>query len=401
MGFIRMLPFHIQEVDLMKLLIHDLSEKEWNRVSSDYEGWTVISDNGTIRPCVGCFGCWLKNPGECIIKDGYERMGALFHMADEVKVISRYTYGGFSSFVKNVFDRSIGWVLPFFEVYEGEMHHKKRYPEDKPMRFVFRGRGLTDADKEKAKRYVEAVARNFRAVITDISFEESEALQEEVFDHESIRPDPQNRVVLLNCSLRGKDSNTEKFLMRLRCLIDGEVKCIRLSSFIDKEEELIKNLSSTGELVLGMPLYVDGIPSPVLRIMERMEQEKYSAKKEVYVVVNNGLYESVQNRNLLSMARLWCERSGYGYGGGVAIGAGEMIGMTLKPSGSNGGPAKLAEEGIKKLAEAINSSKEIEDIYADAYRFPRFLYMLAANMGWPKAGKNNGLKRKDLLRQRL
>ena len=97
----------------MNLIIHDLNEREWTAISEKYKGWEIISDNGTIKPCVGCFGCWLKDPGQCVMKDGYNRMGALIHKADEVVVVSRYTYGGFSSFVKNVFDRSIGWVLPF------------------------------------------------------------------------------------------------------------------------------------------------------------------------------------------------------------------------------------------------------------------------------------------------
>ena len=87
----------------MNLVIHDLSEKEWNKIKADYEGWKVVSDNGNIGPCIGCFCCWRKTPGECVIKDGYENMGALIHHADEVVVISRYTYGGFSSFVKNAF----------------------------------------------------------------------------------------------------------------------------------------------------------------------------------------------------------------------------------------------------------------------------------------------------------
>ena len=108
----------------MKLLIHDLNEKEWEEAAQQYEGYEVISDKGNIKPCVGCFGCWLKTPGQCVIKDGYDRMGALIHQAEEVTVISRYTYGGFSSFVKNVMDRSIGWVLPYMEIHHGEMHHR-------------------------------------------------------------------------------------------------------------------------------------------------------------------------------------------------------------------------------------------------------------------------------------
>lgn len=155
------------------MIIHDLNEREWTAISEKYKGWEIISDNGTIKPCVGCFGCWLKDPGQCVMKDGYNRMGALIHKADEVVVVSRYTYGGFSSFVKNVFDRSIGWVLPFFEVYEGEMHHKKRYPEDKPFTFIFRGSFFTEDEKQKARTYVEAVCRNFRGRVVDVRFEEA------------------------------------------------------------------------------------------------------------------------------------------------------------------------------------------------------------------------------------
>ena len=146
----------------MNLVIHDMNETEWNEVSGNYKGWEKISDNGSIKPCVGCFGCWVKEPGQCVIKDGYDHMGSLIHNADEVVVISRYTYGGLSSFVKNVFDRSIGFISPFFEVYEDEMHHTKRYPEEKPFTFIFRKSSFTDEEKERAKSYVEAVRRNLR-----------------------------------------------------------------------------------------------------------------------------------------------------------------------------------------------------------------------------------------------
>ena len=126
----------IKKGESMNLVIHDLRTEEWNKVCSRYTGWHVISDQGSIRPCAGCFCCWNKTPGQCVIKDGYENMGALLHAADEVHVISRYTYGGFSSFVKNVFDRSLGYVLPQFEVINNETHHKKRYAEDNPFTFI-------------------------------------------------------------------------------------------------------------------------------------------------------------------------------------------------------------------------------------------------------------------------
>lgn len=377
----------------MNLIIHDLNEREWTAISEKYKGWEIISDNGTIKPCVGCFGCWLKDPGQCVMKDGYNRMGALIHKADEVVVVSRYTYGGFSSFVKNVFDRSIGWVLPFFEVYEGEMHHKKRYPEDKPFTFIFRGSFFTEDEKQKARTYVEAVCRNFRGRVVDVRFEE--ALDSDT-PKKAVECDS-DRIILLNGSLRGDNANSRKFLDKLSGSLGRETEIINLSSYLTRLDDLVQILLSAKTVVLGMPLYVDGIPSQVLRLMERMEGFERKKEKKIYAVVNMGLYESHQIRNLLSMVKDWSDACGYEYCGGLAIGSGEMMGMFMK--GDAKGPAKKVGEGLNRLARAINTSSQTEDIYADAHMFPRCLYMFAANTGWPKAGKNNGLKKKDLLRQ--
>ena len=83
------------------LLIHDLDPAEWEKISRDYSGWNVVTDNGSIHPCTGCFSCWNRTPGRCVIQDGYENMGSLIHQAGEVVVISKYTYGGFSGGVSN------------------------------------------------------------------------------------------------------------------------------------------------------------------------------------------------------------------------------------------------------------------------------------------------------------
>ena len=159
----------------MNLLIHDLKTEEWNKIAQNYAtNWQIISDNGAIRSCNGCFGCWDKDPGRCVVHDGYENMGYLIHHAEEVVVISKYTYGGFSSFVKNVFDRSLGYLLPHFEVinvhHNRESHHKKRYDESKPFTFIFYGHDINEEQKQNAGRYVDAVCTNARGKIKDLIF---------------------------------------------------------------------------------------------------------------------------------------------------------------------------------------------------------------------------------------
>ena len=151
----------------MNLLIHDLDNSEWEKIKSEYDGWDIVTADDGIRPCIGCFSCWAKTPGECVLKDGFNLMGQKIHNADSVTVISRYTYGGFSGKVKNIFDRSLGYVLPQFELSSGETHHKKRYEEDKEFTFIFYGPELTEEKKDSAKRYVEAVCANVRSHVKE------------------------------------------------------------------------------------------------------------------------------------------------------------------------------------------------------------------------------------------
>jgi multimeric flavodoxin WrbA len=54
----------------VKLLIHDLEPEDFKKLfPSPLKETRVISDDGTIHPCIGCFGCWIKTPGACVIPE--------------------------------------------------------------------------------------------------------------------------------------------------------------------------------------------------------------------------------------------------------------------------------------------------------------------------------------------
>ena len=56
----------------MKLIIHDLDEEEFKNIFSEPdEDVVLIGNSGEILNCIGCFGCWIKTPGKCIIRDQY------------------------------------------------------------------------------------------------------------------------------------------------------------------------------------------------------------------------------------------------------------------------------------------------------------------------------------------
>lgn len=378
----------------MKLLIHDLNKEDWEKRAEEYEGWTIISDNGSILPCVGCFGCWNRTPGSCVMKDGYGNMGYLIHHADEVRVISRYTYGGFSGFVKNVFDRSLAYVLPHFEIVNGESHHRKRYDEEKPYTFIFYGPRLSEEEKESARRYVKAVATNMRTLVKNVIFEENEEVPA---IKEAKKPQETGDVILLNCSMR--KGNSLALAEQLAKRLKEKPLLLNLSEYLKDHDRLLETIKDARALVFCTPLYVDGLPSQLIRLLEYLEKQEWENAKKIYAIANMGLYENSQLVNLFEALRQWCRNTGFTYCGSLGVAAGELVGglMQVLPF-EKGFTAKIAQEE-DRLAEAIDEGNAIEDIYSGPGHFPRWLYIAIANGGWSRMARANGISEKDLYRQ--
>lgn len=49
-----------------------------------------------IAPCLGCFGCWVKTPGVCVIDDAGRDIARTYMCSDMVIFISPITFGGYS-----------------------------------------------------------------------------------------------------------------------------------------------------------------------------------------------------------------------------------------------------------------------------------------------------------------
>ena len=93
---------------------------------------------------------------------------------------------------------------------------------------------------------------------------------------------------------------------------------------------ILEQLHDADAVVFCLPLYVDGIPSHVLRFMEEMEAfcRQNSLRLNVYCVANNGFIEGRQNEPLMQMFEHFCARAGLTWGGGVGIGGGVMLNVT-------------------------------------------------------------------------
>lgn len=146
----------------MKLVLHDLEQERFAQLFPGLlKDSRVISEGEkTPRHCVGCFGCWVKTPGTCVIPDGNGDYGRVLAQCTEYVIVSRIVYGGFSPFVKTLLDRNIGYLLPFFTTRNGEMHHSSRYPEQFRLTVLGYGEDATEGEQSTFRNIVKANALN-------------------------------------------------------------------------------------------------------------------------------------------------------------------------------------------------------------------------------------------------
>lgn len=79
--------------------------------------------------------------------------------SDELTLITRNLYGGYSPEVKTVLDRSIGISTPFSTYRGGQMHHTLRYGKRKSLRVIAYGE-ISEAEKETLQQMAERNAIN-------------------------------------------------------------------------------------------------------------------------------------------------------------------------------------------------------------------------------------------------
>ena len=144
-----------------KLILHDLlTEEAADYLPGESENTTLFSALPQIRNCIGCFGCWIKTPGTCIIDDEGRSFGKLIPDCDELIVVSKCVYGSLSPDVKLTLERSISVSLPFFHLVNGEMHHVPRYKKMPCLAYHFYGPDITEREKSTARKLAAANSLN-------------------------------------------------------------------------------------------------------------------------------------------------------------------------------------------------------------------------------------------------
>jgi hypothetical protein len=137
------------------------------------------------------------------------------------------------------------------------------------------------------------------------------------------------KTIFINCSPKKKFCASSYFLFLERLFAGGQKVTEKLRTPADGDR-ILEQLRGAQAVVFGVPLYVDGVPSHVLKFMERMEAfcRENSLHLSVYCIANNGFIEGKQNEPLMRIFENFCVRAGLSWGGGVGIGGGVMLNVT-------------------------------------------------------------------------
>ena len=122
-----------------------------------------------IANCVGCFGCWTKTPGSCVIRDDATRVYPLIAKSEKIIYVSRVKYGGYDTVMKTMLERAIPIQQAFIRLVDGETHHVQR--EVMPKDAVIFAYGCNDKDEQELfSRLVARNAKNMCFKSWDIHF---------------------------------------------------------------------------------------------------------------------------------------------------------------------------------------------------------------------------------------
>ena len=123
-----------------------------------------------ISPCVGCYGCWTRTPGKCVIRDDATHGISTYRPERQGTYITRVRYGCYDSVMKRMLETAIPVQQAFIRIHNGETHHVQRAVVPKQATIIAYG-DLTDEEKDIFSKLVSRNSQNmnfasFRIIFT-------------------------------------------------------------------------------------------------------------------------------------------------------------------------------------------------------------------------------------------
>ena len=206
------------------------------------------------------------------------------------------------------------------------------------------------------------------------------------------------KIIIINGSPKTLKSNSEilgNYLFPL--LKENNIKKY-YSIYFQLNDKTKNEIYNSDVLIFIFPLYVDGIPSNLLKLLVKFEKENVvRPKTKIYCIVNNGFYEGKQNFLALLHMKNWCKKVNAKWGQGIGIGSGELL-PYLKKFKLGQGPLKNLEKILNRFSRNILTLNSDKNIYINP-NWPKNLYFIQGSFSWILKARRNNLKIQELFKK--
>ena len=343
--------------------------------------------HSTLRYCIGCWGCWVKTPGECVNGDDSPEMDRAVINADFVLWTAPLKMGFPSELLKRANDKHLPLIHPYMEVDLGEAHHLRRYPKSPRIGLLLEKEPFTDErDLEIVTDIYCRTALNFKtqlefSLTTETSLEE---ILQRITQRWGVLPlpgrlsptqgvtiKPPSQLTLFNGSPRGSKGNTPIFLRELAKGFGGPSETHHLVR-LKETEQMVQAFAAAECVIMGFPLYTDAMPGITKHFIEALEPLVGGENNPpLGFVVQSGFPEGLHSRYIERYLEKLAVRLGSPYLGTVVKGNGE--GTRIMPPNMTQNLFDNLQAIGAGLASTGNFDAEILKAIAKPERYPALL----------------------------
>jgi multimeric flavodoxin WrbA len=294
----------------------------------------------SLRYCIGCWGCWVKTPGQCITQDASIEMDRAVINADFVLWAAPLKMGFPSELLKMAMDKHIPLIHPYIEVAYGEAHHLRRYSKYPRLGLLLEKETTTDeGDLQIVSNIFRRTAINLKTRLEFSLTTETpvdELIQCITIPNRRLLPLPEHltpthgtrisspaRLVLFNGSPRGRKGNTPLMLEQFAAGFRRPTETYHLVH-MKETSRLVEAFTQAECALLGFPLYTDAMPGVVKHFIEALEPLVGQANNPpLGFLVQSGFPEGLHSRYIERYLEKLAARLGCPYLGTIVKGGGE------------------------------------------------------------------------------
>jgi multimeric flavodoxin WrbA len=294
----------------------------------------------SLRYCVGCWGCWVKTPGQCRSCDASLDMDRAVIQSDFTLWAAPLKMGFPAELLKTALDKHLPLIHPYVEVAYSEAHHLRRYPRSPRVGLLLENEATTDDQDLQIIRDIHCrTAINFKTrlefmLTTDTPT--SEVAQRITASNIRLVPLPRHlapteggtisapaRLTFFNGSPRGRKGSTPIMLDQIAIGFRGTTETYHLIR-MKETRRMVQAFAQTECAILGFPLYTDSMPGIVKHFIEALEPLAGNGNNPpLGFLVQSGFPEALHSRYVERYLEKLAARMGSPYLGTIVKGGGE------------------------------------------------------------------------------